>query len=70
MVYFECYYTAGKHDRLSLIYFHSHTTLPLDTLSSQFGDLQTSRFLSDGVARMSAEQTKDSLNYEPIKTDF
>ena len=44
MVYFECYYTAGKHDRLSLIYFHSHTTLPLDTLSSQFGDLLTSRF--------------------------
>ena len=70
MVYFECYYTAGKHDRLSLIYFHSHTTLLLDTLSSQFGDLLTSRFLSDGVARMSAEQTKDSLNYEPIKTDF
>ena len=69
MVYFECYYTAGKHDRLSLIYFDSHT-MPLDTLSSQFGDLLTSRFLSDGVARMSAEQTKVSLNYEPIKTDF
>lgn len=43
-VYFECYFTAGKHDRLSMIYFHSNTTLPVNALSSQIADFPTSRF--------------------------